>query len=135
MTVGNYIEKLDSIRKNLTEIEDDLNQARQEKEYCEKKTQDILHEIELVPHTYHEIAHLSQDLAEIRRRRRIAKDIIEMTEPIVEWKNNEKVTWNRLDATIGKVRSIEEKLQHRVYYKRADNVGEIIGMEGDVEND
>ena len=53
--------------------------------YTDDKTQDILHELELVPHRYNEKAKLAQELAEVRKQRRTSKNTCEILAPIVGW--------------------------------------------------
>ena len=122
-----FIESIEGIRNTLELNCEMLKNAEAELDYCDRKSQDILHEMELVEHSYHEIAKLGVELIEIRQRRRAAKDVIELLTPVVEWKNEQKVGLQRLNDVIGKMRKIKEKQTHRLYYYRADNIGEIIG--------
>lgn len=118
---------IEGIVKTLTEAEDQKRLAEQELDYCDKKTQDLLHELELVEHSYHETARLSKDLKDIRMRRRVAKETIDLLTPVCEWKNEQSGAINRLNKVIGEMRKIDEKRKNAVYYYRADNAGKIIG--------
>lgn len=95
--------------------------------YCEDKTQDIMHELELVDHTYHERAKLAQELAEVRQQRRVSKNICEILAPLVTWCEKEQSAINGLKRVLGDMRKIDERRDNRLYYKRADGNHEIIG--------
>lgn len=113
--------------KFLKDASAELEVSKREVDYCERKTQDMLHELELIESmTYHERAHLSTDLVDIRRRRRAAKDMIELLTPIVEWRNDAKLIWDKLERVLGSIRKIEDRQKNRVYWKRADDKGGFI---------
>ncbi len=101
-------------------------EASNELKYCEDKTQDIIHELELVKHTYAERGRLTDELIEIRKRRRIAKNATELLLPLTTWFLNQQKSCNALRNVLGDMRKIETKHANRLYYKRADDKGEII---------
>lgn len=115
------------IVKILTNAADQLRIAEQELDYCDKKTQDLLHELELVNHSYHENARLCIELKDIRKRRRFAKETIDLLTPVVTWKNEQSGAINRLNKVIGEMRKVDEKRKNAVYYYRADDAGKMIG--------
>ena len=128
-----YSENVGQIRTILAQMEHEIKCAQADLDYCDKKTQDILHVMELEEHNHHEYARLAKELAGVRKARRVAKDAIETLEPLMKWKSEAAGQLAKLDMVIGKMRSLEEKQDHRIYYYRADNAGEIIGLKQDIE--
>lgn len=112
--------------KFLKDASAELYAAKADVDYCERKTQDILHELEIMDMSYHERAHLSGDLADIRKQRRDAKDMIDLLTPVVEWAGNANLVIGKLQTCLGTIRKTEEKQKNRVYWKRADGQGEFI---------
>ena len=111
---------VEQIMRTINEAYEQYKMADAELEYCDKKTQDILHELELVNHKYHETAKLSLELTDIRRRRRVAKDTLELLYPIVHWRDQQQGALGKLSNVIGEMRKIDEKHRNAVYYYRAD---------------
>lgn len=103
-----------------------LKMAQDELDYCDKKTQDLLHEIELCEWTYHERARAAIELRMIRQRRRAAKDIIDTLTPLISWIDSQTNSVNQLKQCLGSMRKAESKMEGRVYYKRAAVAGEKI---------
>lgn len=95
--------------------------------WCENKTQDILHELELVPHTFNERGKLAKELTEVRQKRRVAKDAIELLEPLIRWAADHKKSIDALTKVLGDMRKIDNRRENRLYYKRADGNHEVIG--------
>lgn len=128
--IGGFSSKdVESIIHVFNEALFQFNMAESELEYCDKKTQDILHELELVHHTYHETARLSIELSDIRKRRRAAKEAIDLLKPLVLWKEEESQgnkALSKLSNILGTMRKTEEKQKNAVYYYRADDVGTMI---------
>lgn len=128
--IGGFSSKdVESIIHVFNEALFQFNMAESELEYCDKKTQDILHELELVHHTYHETARLSIELSDIRKRRRAAKEAIDLLKPLVLWKEEESQgnkALSKLSGILGTMRKTEEKQKNAVYYYRADDVGTMI---------
>ena len=101
--------------------------AQDEMTYCDRRQQDLLHEIELVTHGRREIANIGIELAEIRRRRRVAKNTIELLAPVAKWRQEQAGPLTKLSNVIGSMRKIEERQQNQVYFKKTgDDAGEII---------
>ena len=103
-----------------------LKMAQDELDYCDKKTQDLLHEIELCEWTYHERARAAIELRMIRQRRRAAKDSIDTLTPLISWIDSQINSVNQLKQCLGAMRKAESKMEGRVYYKRAAVAGEKI---------
>ncbi len=98
--------------------------AQDELNYCDKKTQDVLHELELCELTYHERARAATELRKIRQRRRAAKDIIDTVTPLINWMSCQTAAINMLKKYLGEMRKAESKTEGRVYYKRVHDTGE-----------
>lgn len=94
---------------------DELNQANNE-------TQDILHQLELFENSYHKIAALGKKLRAVRRRRRTAKDTVEVLEPIIVWANRQdnRELLKRLEQLLGEVRKIEKSKENRMYIPKTN---------------
>ena len=93
------------------------NIARDELHQADNETQDILHQLELHENSYHKIAALGKKLRAVRRRRRTAKDTVEIYEPIIVWANRQdnRELLKRLEQLLGEVRKIEESKENRMY--------------------
>lgn len=117
---------IEKIRTVIQEAEHHYKLAESELDYCDRKQQDILHEFELLDMNYHEGAHLARDLQDIRKRRRIAKNTLDLLSPVMKWKQENVGAIQKLNGLIGQMRKIEEKQENCIYYKRADEVGEMI---------
>ena len=101
--------------------------ATEDQKYYEDKTQDLLHELELVKHSYHEQAKIAREMADIRKKRRDAKELIELLTPLIEWQTANATAVKSLERTLGEMRKIFVKQENRQYYYRADNHGDVIG--------
>lgn len=106
--------------------DDSLKMAQGELDYCDRKTQDVLHELELQDQTYHERAHAAIELRKIRQRRRAAKDIIDVAIALSDWCSANAGAVNQLKQCLGAMRKAEEKMNRRVYVKRTCDVGDSI---------
>lgn len=81
----------------------------------EKKTQDILHMLELDNLNYKERAKLATQLKNIRQKRRRYKDEVEELECIVQFKKENKNLVNMLTQLLGKQRKVEKSHIDRHY--------------------
>lgn len=91
-----------------------------------KKTQDILHKIELDNVKYHDYAKLGKALKSIRNERREAKNIQLQLSPLIGWiKENQNVV-RGLERLLGEVRKAETNIKNAHYYPRTDVVDEIL---------
>ncbi len=105
----------------------ELNMANDDLKYCDDKTQDYLHELELVEHTYHERGRIAKESSELRQKRRAAKDRIELVTPFVNYAIQYKSSIEGLQRVLGEMRKIDEKKANRMYFYRADDKGKTIG--------
>ena len=104
---------------------DETHAAMEELDYWDKKTQDILHDIELAEHTEAELAALAAELREVRRARREAKDRYEELTPLCRLLESTTIA-AQLARALGEMRKAEEKHKNRVYIRRTENKGELI---------
>lgn len=81
----------------------------------EKKTQDVLHMLELDNLNYKERAKLATQLKNIRQKRRRYKDEVEELECIVQFKKENKNIVNMLTQLLGKQRKVEKSHIDRHY--------------------
>lgn len=93
------------------------NIMRDELHQADNETQDILHQLELHENSCHKIAALGKKLRAVRRRRRAAKDMAEVYEPIIVWANrpDNRELIKGLERTLGEVRKIEKSKENRMY--------------------
>ena len=110
--------------RTIKDVDDEWSQSCTEQRECEDKQNDILHDLELVEHTHNERGRIAKDLAEIRRKRRTAKDHYELLQPLVSWAAQYQNAIHALERVLGDMRKIEEKQKNRIYRKRTD--GEIV---------
>ena len=110
-------EEISRFLKFLEQTEKDYAWAIEEMNRAENLTQDYLHQLELLPSTYHGRAHLAKRLKECRIRRRRMKDTFVVYGPVVELLRTErgKLIVNQLQQVLGKVRKEEKFLEERKY--------------------
>lgn len=119
---------VDYIRTILDNADAHYKNALDEMSECDRKQQDILHEMELMDHKYHDLAKLAVELKKVRDRRRIAKNAIELLGPITKWRQEQSGPLTKLSNVIGVMRKTEEKQKNVIYYRRSDDgKGDIIG--------
>jgi hypothetical protein len=78
-----------------------------------KETQDLLHQIELGK--YKDRDKIATKLAKVRRERRVFKDIVENTEAINKYIEENKKAINGLTQLLGQVRNAEKSHEGRTY--------------------
>ena len=106
---------LDFLRETVTQY----NMADTAEAEANDLTQDLLHQIELQEHSYHEFAALSKELKVVREERRKAKDTKSAATPIVGWIENNRQTIKDLERLLGDVRKAERSSENRIYTPRA----------------
>ena len=113
-----YTHGLEQVLTQFREAESALSMAHTELKQCDDRTQDILHDLELNDHTYHERGKLTTELVEIRRRRRVAKDTIELLNPLCTWLTNNSKPIHMLESVLGEMRKIDTKRANRQYWPK-----------------
>lgn len=86
-----------------------------EKAEQEDLTQDLLHHLEIDHPNYRETALAGRELAEARRKRRVAKDLAEVLAPIDQYIKQHKGEINALEKLLGDVRKAEQRHENRFY--------------------
>lgn len=109
-----YKEFLDSVRV----LQRAYDYSYGEVNRCDKTTQDLLHQLELGTHDKR--GKTATALANIRKERRIHKDIVLVLQPFFDLINSDigKAFSNALQKTLGDTRKLENSLQNRQYYPR-----------------
>jgi len=102
----------------LKESEEQLHIAEADEKYANDETQDILHRLELYDDPYDRNAHLAYMLKLVRRKRREAKDEIEITSKIAYWSASNAKAVNNLRELLGEVRKCERRHEQRYYENR-----------------
>ena len=99
--------------------------AQSELEECNKKQEDLLHTLELSNLGARELTKVARELRDVRRKRRIAKNTLELVRPLNEWADSYGSAINRLYNTIGKMRRIVKEQSTAVYHFKSVE-GEVI---------
>lgn len=115
---------LERILNDLRDSETELSIAHTELKQCDDETQDILHDMELNSHTYHERAQLASKLVEVRQKRRVAKNTIELLQPLATWINANAKPIQQLKTVLGDMRKIDVKQANRQYYPKTSSSSE-----------
>lgn len=109
--------------KHIKEFADAIRQAQADYTYYhervgikDKETQDLLHQIELEKPS--ERNKTATKLANVRKERREAKDMVENTADIVEFLSQNKSFLNQLGQLLGKVKKAEKSHEGRSYRAR-----------------
>lgn len=105
--------------------EDSLRMAEDEMDRTNSETQDILHRLELYDDRYHTVAALGRKMREVRRRRRVAKETVELLTPLLEWADENKKFLTGLQKVLGDLRKIERRQEGRTYMPRTDILEEV----------
>jgi len=106
-------------------------------EETQKESQDLLHILELESLDEQHKLKLVELLEKSRLERRTAKDILEITNPVVEFLADQKSQTfiNGLKQLLGQVRKMEKRMDNRIYTmkseKRLDLI-ELLGLEKEV---
>ena len=110
-------EQISVFLKFLEQVEKDYAWAIHEEAQAENLTQDYLHQLELLPFSYHERAKIAKKLSECRIQRRAIKDTIMLNGPVVEFLETEKgkALIAQLQQVLGKVRKGERIIKERTY--------------------
>ena len=97
---------------------------------ADNQIQDILHNIELGENYPEDYIIQGIAIRNIRKDRRVAKDVIRITYPIVQWVNENKKTINELEKLLGTVRKAEKNTVGRMYSNRTKIMDGLFEEEG-----
>ncbi len=104
----------------LREAEQEHNIAAADEKETDDATQDILHAVEFGTYNHRKTASLAKKLREVRRKRRQAKETVEISAPVIEWLQENGNTVKSLERLLGEVRKAERRVQGRVYSPRTN---------------
>lgn len=90
------------------------------------ETQDLLHELELHDHKYHERARLAGEIERVRRERRACKEQNEELKPLVDYLTREGIR-QKLGQVQGQIDAVRKRQAARTYTPRVRAVNEITG--------
>ena len=123
--ISDYLKLMEQAKKDYDWYQEELIRL-------EQLTQDYLHKLELTEMPYHEQAKTARKLKECRKERRKAKEIITVTEPIVDFLNSEKgqMMVNQIQQVLGKVRKAEKNAALLQYAPRVLTMEEYLGGKG-----
>lgn len=121
-----YSKSIENFLDFLRRIQEENSIALQEQKDHDQATQDLLHRLELGDDSYHDIARLGIALKDVRQKRREAKDIESVLNPIVSWCYTNDKTIKSLEKLLGDVRKEEKNLRNRCYIDRTDAVKEAL---------
>lgn len=109
----------------LTQSEKDYTWHKEQVAYTDNKTQDLLHTLELEATSKNERNRIATELVQIRRARREHKNVVEKTQPIMEFLQSEKgkQVYNLLREVQGKTKKIESYHANRQYWMRVPEAG------------
>lgn len=94
--------------------------AQKEVDFLEKETQDILHALELIEDmSEEEEKELTRQLKAVRQQRRVAKNFVELAQPMVFFVQENKETVSKLNKLHGSVVQVQNKLERRTYTPRS----------------
>lgn len=114
-----FSEPIEDFLTYLREVESQYRMAQATEEETFNETNDLLHQLELQEHTYHEYAQLAKEITRVRQERRQAKDLMMMSEPILDWIDDNKAFVKSLEQLLGAVRKAERNTENRIYTPRA----------------
>lgn len=110
--------------------------ARDDWKDCDNLTQDILHTLELSNANAAQKSKLASLLTKTRKRRRVDKNIVDITNPISNWYKQNKSAVKSLEDLLGTVRKIEKEVNSmHTYIYKTDEVKSIICKECEVNED
>lgn len=111
--------QIDTFLAFLRDCEQQFHMAEAEEQEANAVTNDIHHSMELEDHSKIELLQLAEELTEVRRQRRRAKDTISELTPVLEYLENNRADVKRLERLLGDVRKAERKTENRIYTPRA----------------
>ncbi len=99
------------------EFEVNLNRVKE----LDRQTQDILHSLEIENLSYHEKAKLAMKLEEIRKERRIHKDVVEQFQSMSNFFNGQNTikTLKLFAEELRRMQRLNESRPKRTYKKRS----------------
>lgn len=110
----------------LRNIQTEYNIAAEQEDEAGRRTQDILHRLELWDDSGQDMEQMAGLLRNVRRGRRDAKDARMEAEPVINWISENRKVINGLEELLGDVRKIEKSNSQRHYTFKTDILEDII---------
>lgn len=113
-------EKIKAVISLFDDVQNTYTNSYQMVNTLDKETQDLLHSFELANLDENESRRLTTRLKHVRRERRRHKDLVEASDPIIQFLQSDKGknAYNLLREVLGKTRKIEEFHKVRYYTPR-----------------
>ncbi len=109
---------IDNFLTFLRECEQRYHMAEADEQEANAVTNDIHHSLELEPHSDDEVLALGLELADVRRKRRAAKDTLAETGFVLAFMEENRAFIKRLENLLGDVRRAERLSENRIYTPR-----------------
>lgn len=119
MTDGSISQAIETFLGFLRQCEQSYHMAEADEQEANDETQDILHCLELREHSDEEFLALSKELRETRQKRRTAKDVMNTTQPVLDWLDENRPTVKSMERLLGEVRKAEKNIEGRFYTPKA----------------
>lgn len=113
-------ERIGNFLNFLREAERACKDAQHDEKEAENQLQDIEHRLEFHDDTYYDTARLAKLIRQVRRKRRVAKEVYELYSPAVDWAAKNKATIKELERLLGTLRHIKEVQGKRQYCNRTN---------------
>lgn len=110
--------QIDAFLAFLRDCEQRYHMAEADELEANAVTNDIHHSLELEEHGEPELLSLASELAETRRKRREAKDVMAQTLPVLAWMEDNRAVVKSLERLLGEVRKAERAAENRIYTPR-----------------
>lgn len=117
--MSEFSEPIDVFLTYLRDCERRYHMEESNEQEANALTNDIHHELELVEHSESEVLALGLELAEVRRKRRKAKDVMAELAPVLEFVEENRTFVKRLERLLGDVRKAERRVEGRIYTPRS----------------
>lgn len=122
-------EKIELILSILNQCPEDVRYYQSRLDEADAEKVNLEHELEGVgvenrtPPKYEQRAAIATKLQDTLKKRRVAKDIIRVNEPLLEFINSDVGirTLRQLEQTLGKLRHVEKQMDERIFRKRVAN--------------
>ena len=130
MQVNGFSNKIENFLSFCRECVDANRRAAITEMDADNQIQDILHNIELNENYPDDYILQGLALKNIRKDSRVAKDVIRITYPVVQWVNQNQKTINELEKLLGAVRKAEKNTVGRMYSNRTKILEGLFDEEG-----
>ena len=113
---------LETFLRYLMDVKSEHESALDIQRETDDLTQDILHSIEMDDNSYHQNGKLVRTLGAVRRKRREAKNLDMVIDPLIGWIYSNQPTIKALEKVLGEMRKAERVNGLRTYHPKTDIV-------------